>query len=138
MARPKRNADCHPDKPHKAWNLCSRCYNQAAYRANPNRIREWVAANPERVKANLRRAHLMRNYGTTPEAFDALVASQKGKCAICSKAAKLGQDHNHDTGKARGALCQTCNTLIGMAKESPAVLVAAIEYLNAWNAEAAA
>ena len=39
-------------------------------------------------------------------------------------------DHNHKTGKVRGLLCGSCNTGIGLLKDSPDVLDAAIEYLQ--------
>lgn len=42
--RPKKTAECHPDRPHKARGLCYRCY----YR---EQTAKWRAANPERQKA---------------------------------------------------------------------------------------
>lgn len=45
---------------------------------------------------------------TTPER--ALTAWQAGRCAICGAAGEpLVEDHDHETGMARGWLCRSCN-----------------------------
>lgn len=54
-------------------------------------------------------------------------------CQICGKAlegAKRQIDHCHKTGRVRGVLCHGCNSLLGMANDSPERLQAAIEYLR--------
>lgn len=56
-------------------------------------------------------------------------------CAICgvgldtSKATHI--DHDHATGKVRGALCRSCNWGLGHFKDSVTSLKKAIEYLEA-------
>ena len=40
-------------------------------------------------------------------------------------------DHNHETGEFRGILCINCNSMLGMAKDSPRILAKAIGYLEA-------
>lgn len=42
-------------------------------------------------------------------------------------------DHNHQTGALREFLCSRCNAMIGMARESKAVLFAAVQYLEKHN-----
>ncbi len=39
-------------------------------------------------------------------------------------------DHCHATGAKRGWLCNNCNVMLGNAKDSPAILRKAAEYLD--------
>jgi hypothetical protein len=39
-------------------------------------------------------------------------------------------DHCHKTGKLRGLLCSGCNLGVGIFKDDPALLYAAISYLE--------
>ena len=77
--------------------------------------------------------YLAQCYGITEEEYLALFDAQKGKCAICGglpQKKRLCIDHDHKTDRIRGLLCPQCNTLLGMAKDSPARLFAAIRYLK--------
>lgn len=70
-------------------------------------------------------------------------AEQGDRCLICgNKPHLLVVDHDHKCcpqrhktcGKCvRGLLCRSCNTLIGLAKESEEVLSKAIEYLQSYR-----
>lgn len=57
-------------------------------------------------------------------------------CPICEKGsipgitANLVKDHNHDNGKARGWLCDSCNTGLGRFKDNIELLEKAISYLK--------
>jgi hypothetical protein len=44
-----------------------------------------------------------------------MLSKQNYKCGICSIEINISShaDHDHDTGKARGILCSSCNTLLG-------------------------
>lgn len=76
---------------------------------------------------------LRRVYGTTEAEYEAQLALQGGRCAICGREFDPGQrpatDHNHETGKFRGILCHSCNWILGYAHDDPATLASAIEYL---------
>ena len=82
--------------------------------------------------------HIKYFYGLSLDEYNALKASQDGKCAICrQEAARLFVDHIHDTNgvsrkgkRVRGLLCSKCNLLIGHAKESVIILAEAIRYLE--------
>lgn len=92
--------------------------------------RVWRKAHPIKYKAD-KRAILLRRYGITPEILDAVFLAQEGKCAICrSFLAKPVIDHSHATGKFRALLCLNCNTGIGQLRENPAIMQAAIEYVE--------
>ncbi len=89
--------------------------------------------NPPR---DFRPRNLKTNYGLTQEDFDRMMAKQGGVCAVCRQPPNserfkyLSVDHDHGTGKVRELLCTRCNMMIGQAKENPAVLIAAAEYLR--------
>lgn len=68
--------------------------------------------------------------------YEAQLAKQGGKCAICFKPPSgkkiLGIDHCHKRGKVRGLLCDRCNTGLGLFLDDPANLRMALYYL-AWG-----
>lgn len=79
-------------------------------------------------------------YGLTDEMFNALLAKQDYKCAICPTSLcdngegrndnnRLQVDHCHKTGAIRGLLCGRCNTGLGRFCDDPALLRGAIKYL---------
>ncbi len=58
--------------------------------------------------------HLRSRYGLEQEDYNRMFEKQRGCCAICGRHAsefpkRLHVDHNHETGKIRGLLCQGCN-----------------------------
>lgn len=82
--------------------------------------------------------HLKTRYGLTPEAYDELLISQGGKCALCDRTTaknpynlegRLFVDHDHNTGKVRGLLCNSHNTAIGLLGDTPEHLQKALNYL---------
>lgn len=108
----------------------------AEYRAkNRDRIRaqqkKWREAN----KPVIRRSNLKR-VGFTPELFERLMLHQQGLCGICEvKLADLPKkhihaDHCHTTGSARGLLCHSCNTALGLFMEDIRLLEQAANYVG--------
>jgi Recombination endonuclease VII len=103
-------------------------------------------------KSRLRRqkqqaAYVLRKYGLSMDLLEAMLGAQNGRCAICRKgwaeckAAKRVQheamflhylyvDHDHQSGRVRGLLCNACNTAIGLFEEDPARIGAAAAYLS--------
>lgn len=73
---------------------------------------------------------LRRRYGISLEERDRMAAEQGGVCAICREAKTLVVDHCHTSGEVRGLLCNDCNWMLGLAKDNPANLAAAIGYLG--------
>lgn len=93
------------------------------------------------------RRRRFRLHGITEEKFDAILASQGGRCAICRTSSPTGGrgqwqiDHDHACcpgahscgACVRGLLCGRCNVLIGMADEDAQILNAAAEYVRRPN-----
>lgn len=121
---------CSDDDFYTRARRCKECVRKSS--------REWIAANPERVRIQ-RRIERWRRYGLTPEEGARLLAEQNGECAICKESLIGGRhsegdrayvDHDHATGRVRGLLCIDCNTLIGFAKDNTEILKAACRYLD--------
>ena len=106
----------------------------------------WAKANPERraakvqeyrdagiLKRSLRKTHLKKKYGITPEDYDRMLEAQGGGCAICGRPPRddiaLHVDHDHETGFIRGLLCFPCNNALGLMKDDPERLIRAAEYV---------
>lgn len=86
-------------------------------------------AYPDRVKNTI----IKKTYGITLDEFLLLKEKQNNKCAICNKeedGRELSIDHCHESKKIRGLLCNSCNNMLGRAKDSVEVLQSAITYLN--------
>ncbi len=80
--------------------------------------------------------NLQRSYGLTTVEYSKLLKSQNGVCAICKKKEtrkkikRLAVDHNHETGKIRGLLCNNCNNGLGRFGDDPKILKSAVKYLE--------
>ncbi|MCC5475101.1 endonuclease VII domain-containing protein [Streptomyces sp. JA03] len=82
-----------------------------------------------------RQHHLKCDYNLTEAERDAMIASQRGLCAICPDAPPVHVDHCHKTGRVRGVLCFNCNSAIGKLRDDPDVGRRAVAYLegNLWK-----
>ena len=105
-----------------------------------SKLKQKTSWNSRSPKKRLEQ-HLKFKYGVSPETFLKAWNDQEGKCAICkdslpdlmtyeNRRRGYAIDHNHDTGEFRGILCTECNTLLGMASDSPAILREAVKYLE--------
>jgi hypothetical protein len=122
---------------HKQWYLRNRDHAIA-------QVKAWQQANPERVKATRkaarprrapidRDARLRRVFGLCAEEYEAMLAKQGGRCALCKRIPRKGRslhvDHNHTTGVVRGLLCFRCNAGMGQFQEDIFRFADAIVYL---------
>ena len=92
------------------------------------RSRKYYINNPEKE-----RAKRLRKYGLTPENYETMFLSQNGLCAICESSnngKRLHVDHDHETGKVRQLLCNSCNIGLGMLKDDTSILEKAMNYLR--------
>ena len=79
--------------------------------------------------------YYMRTYGITESDYDVMYAEQEGCCAICGVhqldiKQRFCVDHNHDTGKVRALLCDSCNVGLGKFKDNYDNLLRAADYLR--------
>ena len=75
----------------------------------------------------------MRKFGITVEQYEEMLVNQDGGCAICGRKPgkiSLHVDHDHETGRVRGALCFRCNNALGDFDDNGDWLVAAANYLG--------
>lgn len=110
-------------------------YMAAYYVANGDRIRAYSKA----WKARHRREIRLRRKGLTVEQYDAMVATQGGRCAICGRIPpyELVPDHDHSCCPTelscgwciRGLLCHGCNAGIGYLGDTAEAVERATEYL---------
>ena len=129
------------------------------YRKNAERYkqrsREYNAKNKERKAAYMKERYvrrratqreqvIFRQFKLTTDQFNALLAKQENRCAICAKhfvtdMLEYGDrkksnrphiDHDHATGKVRGLLCPACNLGIGYFSDNVATLINAACYLE--------
>ena len=102
---------------------------------NKDKIKEYRLKNSERNKKYCINHALTRRYGITLKQYNDLLSKQNHTCGICGTnssdfSRRLAVDHCHTTDRVRGLLCSNCNTLLGLSKENPTVLLNAIAYIN--------
>ena len=82
----------------------------------------------------VRDRYLRKTYGVSLAEFEAMLATQDARCAIC-RADDPGKtwcvDHDHASGRVRQILCWNCNVGLGHFRDNPEILAAAIAYLRA-------
>jgi hypothetical protein len=108
----------------------SQLYNQAHPDQHAALSRAYAKRHPDRVRSTQR----LVQYGITMADFEQMLLDQQGQCDICKRQLGTGRsthvDHDHATGKVRGLLCNACNAVLGYARDLPATLLAAAEYLR--------
>lgn len=107
------------------------------YDANSDEI---IARQKSRYDKKKQLKHRLKCvYKITLEEFNEILNKQDNKCAICGMKEtiknkwglkQLAIDHNHETGKVRGLLCDRCNRGLGYFKENTDSLLKAILYLR--------
>ena len=118
-----------------AWNK-ERYATDPVYRARTQAsINAWKKSNPAKVSAHQRTCELRRSYGLTTADYEAMVARQDGRCALCRRRPikRLCVDHSHETRMLRSLLCHGCNRGLGHFGDNPDLLRAGADYLEIWR-----
>ena len=105
------------------------------YKSNPIKQKEKLKSYYKSNKQKAYAQSIKSLYGISVEDVEHMKVQQNHSCKICKThesnlKRKLFVDHCHETGKVRGLLCQSCNTMIGNAKDNILVLQAGIDYLS--------
>lgn len=86
---------------------------------NPEKIKKyqksWKERHPEKRKIYTRNSRI-RTYGIEPNEYYEMLEKQGHGCAICKAKPSyraMNIDHDHNTGKVRGLLCDGCNLSLG-------------------------
>lgn len=101
----------------------------------------WNKRHPDRFKKSNRNHRLRKNYGIDVAAWERMLASQGGRCAICRCAPtdkdlrRFNVDHSHETGEVRGILCHGCNVALGLLRDNQGILQSAIDYLDRYKSK---
>ena len=107
------------------WHVeCKKCHN--------GRKRDLIN---RRYGGTTRHYHLRQRYGLGEADVDRIIERQGGLCAICNDAPATQVDHDHRTGKVRGALCLECNAGLGAFADDERLLFAAVDYLHPVSVE---
>lgn len=87
----------------------------------------------------MRDNNLRRYNGMSERAYNLMLATQGGVCAICRNPETVTRngvirplcvDHDHKTGEVRGLLCVGCNSALGYLGDDPDLLRRAAEFLD--------
>lgn len=106
------------------------------------RLRKQASRKSGELYTAQTRAYNLSRYGLTVVAYDEMLEEHGGVCAICGEppkpdgvraASRLHVDHDHETGKVRGLLCNHCNRGIGAFRDRPELLELAILYLRSYE-----
>lgn len=103
-------------------------YSKRWYEKHKNelRIKARVISQIPEIKLQHRKNKLKREYGLTLDQYDKMFVVQNGVCAICGKSGiiknqwdtmRLAVDHDHQTGRVRGLLCNRCNLGVGYVED---------------------
>lgn len=118
----------------------NRLQQDPEFRAQRSRYwQEFRATRGDEWARQRNRQHKLKlYYGISAEDYDRMLDAQGGRCAICGgtqteadvRKRHLSVDHCHATGRVRGLLCESCNFGLGKFRDDPALLAAALEYLQ--------
>jgi len=127
-------AETYEGKPCRQGHTTKYVSNGLCVECSKVRMKDFNSRPENKLLAKLR--NVERLYGVTTEEFYAVWDAQGRSCAICKQDILMDDprvDHNHATGEPRGLLCDTCNTGLGLFRDSEANLRAAADYLREYS-----
>jgi len=116
--------DCDNAAIVKGW--CRFHYDRLRHTGEPGSVLSKRGRLPEGSRTwTPGQRHRFYKYGLTPEAFDAILAKQGGRCYICETDTPGGKgwsvDHSHSSGAVRFIACNPCNAALGFIREDPRI-----------------
>lgn len=122
----------HPPNGKPYCYQCRLKANRKYRRANPDSVKKYNRARNEKLGDAGRRAYAAsRRYGISQDEATRLYSLEA--CESCGKPDPNGKslhiDHDHKTGKVRGALCHGCNVSLGNLHDDPATIIKLLNYL---------
>ena len=113
---------CHEDKPRDA-------YTEAVWNRTARGGYHCRDCN-SKVQRDYKYKYL---YGISTAEYEVLHVQQDGRCAFCGGLPtgnkRLAVDHDHETGRVRGLLCDKCNWAFGQLGDTASALLRAYEYM---------
>lgn len=123
-------------KPHRV-RVCRMCGQEFQWTGTCQRV--CLQCRHKKEEKMIRDAGLKR-YGITEQEYGELYRAQGGKCAVCGKEnsgatqngkrKKMYVDHDHETGRVEGLLCNNCNFALGFVHDDPELLTKLVAYLE--------
>lgn len=124
--------------------VCRKCTSDY-YQANKAYNKNYYELNKEMIKIinkeyNRNRKDVIKvyklkyYYNLLPEQYESLFIGQDFKCAICDRelypySSDACVDHDHDSGRVRGALCRTCNGKLGWFENQQKAISSYLRFL---------
>ena len=110
-------------------------YREANRELINQRVKDHYERNKKDIYAKKRSSRRLKEAYCSEELYNELLKKQKGCCAICGiseeeHGKQLSADHCHNKKQVRGLLCNSCNLLLGYAKDKSHTLLMAIAYLK--------
>ena len=110
---------CGEEKPHTLEHF-------PPHKATSSGLDSWCRVCRRAYRKLYRRMH-----GVRPDQQAQIqIARQATACVICGDDGALVVDHDHRTGRVRGALCQRCNMGLGHFRDDPELLELAAMYIR--------
>ena len=127
--------------------VCSRCKEEKEFKEFRKRTTTKAGitgickpcSNKERKELTPKQSYqarvnnYIRLYSLPRELAERLAEDRIGECPTCNKIKPLAVDHCHTTGGFRGLLCNSCNSVLGHAKDNIKTLENLIKYLKVHN-----
>lgn len=117
---------------------CSKCgvekpYDAIHFRKNKNKasgLDSWCRDCANSYRKNKRMTVPPKEWGIPEDEVEKFaLAKLANECVICGLKAEV-VDHDHNSGRIRGALCQRCNMGLGHFRDNPELLRLAALYLE--------
>lgn len=106
--------------------MCEKEYEDKRTK-KPGKIRRYCSK-----KCSDRAQRISQKYNLTPKDYNQMLELQGGCCAICAEVltSEPHVDHDNATHIVRGLLCASCNGGLGLFRDKPEWLEAAVTYLH--------